>query len=181
MKVASHRWRESPIFRHHQLRWKASLLFSFSPRHIPQYCGSCWIHGTTASLNDRIKVMRRGKFPATDLNRPRWRFSGSQWNIFGGHNDHVKIVILRNVERGGATWTQILELYQVPKNIWKKHEKHGDFAGTSFLRRAQKWDLVTWTPNPIPIFPYQGEEMGSRAEESKLCKWNGTMAGDQQY
>ena len=25
-------------------------------------------------------------------------------------------------------------------------KKNGDFAGTSFLRRAQKWDLVTWTP-----------------------------------
>ena len=111
--------------------------------------------------------MRRGKFPATDLNRPRWRFSGSQWNIFGGHNDHVKIVILRNVERGGATWTQILELYQLPKNIWKKHEKMGILrvlhscggpkSGTrwlgpqiqfqSFHIKVRKWDLVLKNPS----------------------------------
>ena len=38
-------------------------------QHIPQYCGSCWIHGTTASLNDRIKVMRRAHFPDVMLAR----------------------------------------------------------------------------------------------------------------
>ncbi|CAJ1393827.1 unnamed protein product [Effrenium voratum] len=38
-------------------------------QHIPQYCGSCWIHGTTASLNDRIKVMRNARFPDVMLAR----------------------------------------------------------------------------------------------------------------
>eukprot|EP00965_Chrysotila_dentata_P074144 2448581-Pleurochrysis_carterae.AAC.1 len=38
-------------------------------QHIPTYCGSCWIHGTTAALNDRIKVARRGAFPDVMLSR----------------------------------------------------------------------------------------------------------------
>ena len=38
-------------------------------QHIPQYCGSCWIHGTTAALNDRIKVMRNARFPDVMLAR----------------------------------------------------------------------------------------------------------------
>ena len=38
-------------------------------QHIPTYCGSCWIHGTIAALNDRIKIGRRGAFPDVMLSR----------------------------------------------------------------------------------------------------------------
>eukprot|EP00440_Ansanella_granifera_P034603 gb/GFBE01037540.1/.p1 GENE.gb/GFBE01037540.1/~~gb/GFBE01037540.1/.p1 ORF type:complete len:390 (+),score=80.45 gb/GFBE01037540.1/:1-1170(+) len=46
-----------------------NLVTSDVNQHIPQYCGSCWIHGTTAALNDRIKVMRKGQFPDVMLSR----------------------------------------------------------------------------------------------------------------
>lgn len=38
-------------------------------QHIPIYCGGCWIHGATHSLNDRIKVMRNAQFPDVLLSR----------------------------------------------------------------------------------------------------------------
>jgi hypothetical protein len=29
-------------------------------QHIPQYCGSCYAHGTLAMLNDRLKILKGG-------------------------------------------------------------------------------------------------------------------------
>ena len=38
-------------------------------QHAPVYCGSCWLHGAISSLNDRLKIARKARFPEINLAR----------------------------------------------------------------------------------------------------------------
>ncbi|KAI3425307.1 hypothetical protein D9Q98_009072 [Chlorella vulgaris] len=46
-----------------------SMLTPSWNQHIPKYCGSCWLHGTTSMIQDRLKIVKGGIGPDTMLAR----------------------------------------------------------------------------------------------------------------
>merc|ERR1712216_170115 len=78
-------------------------------QHIPQYCGSCWAHGSVSALGDRIKIARKGKGIDINLSVQHMLNCGGVGSCHGGSVDGPYQWI-KQISAPGSTATRTLWL-----------------------------------------------------------------------
>jgi len=106
-------------------------------QHIPQYCGSCWAFSTTSAFSDRIKILRKAKWPDVQIS-PQMVVNCGPGSCQGGNSHAVYAWLHKN---GGAV-DETCQPYQAENHQCKDMNicrdcKHG--GGCSAVKNPQKY------------------------------------------
>jgi len=96
-------------------------------QHIPRYCGACWAFASTSAVNDRIKIMRKDKWPEIVLSPQHMLSCGNAGSCFGGNHflAYKWLTEAGNVDETCAPY-QAIDHTTPRKNAWGKtvHDHH---------------------------------------------------------
>lgn len=70
-------------------------------QHIPQYCGSCWLHAALSMLQDRLKIAKNGNGPDVMLGRQSFLNCAAQHGEGHGCDGGDIINVLRYMSKHG--------------------------------------------------------------------------------
>jgi cathepsin X len=69
-------------------------------QHIPQYCGSCWAHGSVSALGDRVKIARKAQGIDINLSVQHVLNCGNVGSCYGGSVDGPYQWLLAESKKG---------------------------------------------------------------------------------
>jgi len=102
-------------------------------QHIPQYCGSCWAHGSISALADRIKIARNASGIDIQLSVQHMLNCGNAGSCYGGEPNSAYQWIK---EIGDKTGTGIAYLTGQPYLACSKDSKEGFCGDADFTCNA---------------------------------------------
>ena len=122
-------------------------------QHIPQYCGSCSIHGSISALSDRIKIRRKAAFP--DINLSIQFVLNCQLGATCNGGDHL--AVYKAIHEFGSIPYEDCMVYQACSSDSKEEgcKNKADFTCTpkNICRTCDTFTSHGGVCNPIVYYP----------------------------
>ncbi|KAL6776791.1 hypothetical protein ACKKBF_B30930 [Auxenochlorella protothecoides x Auxenochlorella symbiontica] len=143
-------------------------------QHIPQYCGSCWLHGTASMLQDRLKITKDGAGPDAMLAR-QVILNCAAFHGFGGGCDGGDVIdVLRYMAAYGLPDESCMPYAATDHTKYGKHAKACPAEGYCMNCMPIKGKDTCWAVK-TPI-RYYVESYGQITEKGEAPIMNEVLA-----